>query len=195
MQSGIVTHAVAGGGLQNVPQSFRAGPEANFRTDGVAISPFGRDEAELEPVAAVGCDVSIKLGWSADVADDEVQCAIIVQVTEGEASANSGVAAEGGILGRCIFEFRIALKEELRALGVTRPPRIDAGEEWSLRCAGAADETIYERDVEHAIVIEVGGDGAEAGAAPGLLLHARRSDDVSEKAGFILLIEGMKFFG
>ena len=110
--------------------------------------------------------------------------------------ADHGVPGQRRILDRTIAESASTLVgKELSPLRVGCPPRRKPGDGRGLASRGTRHESIGDDDVRGAIVVEIGGDGSEAGAAPALALETRRPDGVAKESGLILQEQGMELLG
>jgi hypothetical protein len=194
MQRRIVAREIARGWLKQCPPSSSACLDDCFGADGVASAVSWIDKANSQPVAAPGRNVAVNARRAGDPAHDQIGRAVVVEIAHRQAPSHERLATKGNVAGRNIAELPAALiREELRPLRVTRPPRRDALEHGRLTGSGAAHETVDECQVKSAIEIEVRERRAETGTAPGLLLKSGARDCIGEQAAGILAEERMKF--
>src|SRR5262249_44613455 len=132
----------------------------------VGIAPEGRvDQPHQQPVAALGGDVAVQSGGSADGGHKQIQSAVAIDVRASQAARDAGGAAERRIAAGDVPKMAGAVvDEELVALSIAAPERPEGWIRVFLWRGLYA--TVDDGQVEGTIVVKVAEDRPKAGARP-----------------------------
>src|SRR5688572_28682888 len=127
--------------------------------------------------------VAKNLRWSARAGDEQIHCAIIVEIADGESAPDRCNTTEFRVSQGDITKNSVSIvSEKLVALGIRSP------EARRIRQT-ALHPAIHERQIDCAVIIEINQGRAEARTAPGLFPHGR--DSVLKKAARFLSPKAM----
>ncbi len=192
MGAGVVAAQIALAGVDPADPAAAADPHRDLRAVGVAAQRR-IDGADEQPVAAIGDDVPVQAGRPRHRRHQQVEGAVAVHVAHRQPPRDPGRAAKRGVLRRNVAEMPGAVVgEELVALRILAPKGILSSLN---RTAAAHDAAVDHGEVRGAVLVEVGQDGAEAGAVRQRVRQARRRGTVPEKAARPLLPQSITLPG